>query len=60
LIVGAEATGLEQNEVEAADEALRIPMRAPVDSLNVAVASAVILYEAARQRSESAKMEATN
>ncbi|HEX8775098.1 MAG TPA: RNA methyltransferase [Pyrinomonadaceae bacterium] len=55
LIVGAEAAGLKQNEVEAADEALRIPMRAPVDSLNVAVASAVILYEAARQRSESAK-----
>jgi len=55
LIVGAEAAGLEQVEVAAADEALRIPMRAPVDSLNVAVASAVILYEAARQRSESAK-----
>ena len=58
LIVGAEATGLEQSEVAAAGEALKIPMRAPVDSLNVAVASAIILYEAARQRAESAKQEA--
>ncbi|HEY6190170.1 MAG TPA: RNA methyltransferase [Pyrinomonadaceae bacterium] len=58
LIVGAEATGLEQSEVAAAGEALKIPMRAPVDSLNVAVASAIILYEAARQRSERAKQEA--
>lgn len=58
LIVGAEADGLGQDEVAAADEALRIPMRAPVDSLNVAVASAVILYEAARQRSESEKKKA--
>jgi TrmH family RNA methyltransferase len=52
LIVGAEAEGLDESEVMAADEALRIPMRAPVDSLNVGVASAIILYEAARQRSE--------
>jgi RNA methyltransferase, TrmH family len=51
LIVGAEATGLEASEAAAADEALKIPMRAPVDSLNVAVAAAIILYEAARQRS---------
>jgi TrmH family RNA methyltransferase len=51
LIVGAEATGLDDGEVSAADEALSIPMRSPVDSLNVAVASAIVLYEAARQRS---------
>ncbi|HEX8709639.1 MAG TPA: RNA methyltransferase [Pyrinomonadaceae bacterium] len=50
LIVGAEAAGLRPDEIAAADEALRIPMRAPVESLNVAVATAVVLYEAARQR----------
>ena len=55
LLVGAEASGLDAAEAAAADEALRIPMRAPVDSLNVAVASAVILYEAARQRSQMVK-----
>jgi TrmH family RNA methyltransferase len=51
LLVGAEAAGLSLEEIHAADEAVRIPMRPPVDSLNVAVASAIILYEAARQRS---------
>ncbi|HYY58251.1 MAG TPA: RNA methyltransferase [Pyrinomonadaceae bacterium] len=54
LVVGAEATGLDRAEVAAADDAVMIPMRPPVDSLNVAVASAVLLYEAARQRSERA------
>lgn len=51
LLVGAEAAGLSLEEISAADEAIRIPMRPPVDSLNVAVASAIVLYEAARQRS---------
>jgi TrmH family RNA methyltransferase len=55
LVVGAEASGLERSEVAATHEALKIPMRAPVDSLNVAVAAGIILYEAARQRSETAK-----
>jgi TrmH family RNA methyltransferase len=51
LIVGAEASGLKSAEAAALDERVRIPMRPPVESLNVAVASAVVLYEAARQRS---------
>jgi TrmH family RNA methyltransferase len=50
LIVGAEATGLERAEILMADESLKIPMRAPVESLNVAVAVGIVLYEAARQR----------
>jgi TrmH family RNA methyltransferase len=50
LILGEEAAGLAPEEAAAADEALRIPMRPPVESLNVAVAAAVVLYEAARQR----------
>src|ERR1044071_870928 len=50
LIVGAESTGLTTEEMALADEALRIPMRSPVESLNVAVAAAIVLYEAARQR----------
>jgi TrmH family RNA methyltransferase len=52
LVVGPEARGLTQDEALAADDRIRIPMRAPVESLNVAAASAVILYEAARQRSK--------
>jgi TrmH family RNA methyltransferase len=50
LIVGSEAHGLSPAEIAQADEALLIPMRPPVESLNVAVAAAIILYEAARQR----------
>ena len=50
LIVGEEGAGLERDEIEAADVTVRIPMRAPVKSLNVAVATAIVLYEAARQR----------
>lgn len=50
LIVGPEAEGLTAYELALSDAALRIPMREPVESLNVAVATAVVLYEAARQR----------
>lgn len=53
LILGAEASGLDAGETKMAGEALKIPMRAPVESLNVSVASAIALYEAARQRAES-------
>jgi TrmH family RNA methyltransferase len=55
LIVGSEGAGLEKNEIDATQESLKIPMRSPVESLNVAVATAVILYEAARQRAEGRK-----
>ncbi len=50
VIVGPEAGGLSVEETAAAHEHLRIPMRETVESLNVAVALAVVLYEAARQR----------
>jgi TrmH family RNA methyltransferase len=50
LIVGPESTGLSPEEVAAADEAIRIGMQGEVESLNVAVAAGILLYEAARQR----------
>lgn len=50
VVVGPEAGGLSDAETRAAGERVRIPMREPVESLNVAVALAVVLYEAARQR----------
>ncbi|HET7290941.1 MAG TPA: RNA methyltransferase [Vicinamibacteria bacterium] len=50
LLLGAEAAGL-PDEIEAAAEArVTIPMAAPVESLNVTAAAAVVLFEAARQR----------
>jgi TrmH family RNA methyltransferase len=54
LIVGAESTGLLPDELAAADEAVRIPMAGSVESLNVAVAAGIILYEAGRQRTTGA------
>ncbi len=46
LIVGAEANGLTEIERNMCDESLKIPMDTPVESLNVAVACGVILFEA--------------
>jgi TrmH family RNA methyltransferase len=52
LIVGPESTGLSSEEIEAIDETVRIPMQGSVESLNVAVATGVLLYEAARQKAK--------
>jgi TrmH family RNA methyltransferase len=50
IAVGAEDAGLSQTWLEQADVAVRIPMRGRVNSLNVATATALLLYEAVRQR----------
>ncbi|MHC5064816.1 MAG: TrmH family RNA methyltransferase [Planctomycetota bacterium] len=50
LILGGEGGGLPAGLLSAADSVLRIPMQAPVESLNVAVAAGVVLFEARRQR----------
>ena len=50
VIIGAEGAGLPPALVEEADERVSIPMQAPVESLNAAVATALVLYEARRQR----------
>jgi len=50
VVCGAEAGGLAVEESASTNISARIPMRPPVESLNVAVALAVVLYEAARQR----------
>jgi len=50
IIVGAEAHGFDAGELATANDVVSIPMSAPVESLNVAVALGVVLYEARRQR----------
>lgn len=50
LVVGAEAAGVPPELLAAADVRVRIPLQPPVESLNVAVAAGVLLYEARRQR----------
>ncbi len=51
IIVGAEQYGLSSLWLEAADAKVSIPMRGQADSLNVASATTILLYEALRQRS---------
>ncbi len=50
IVMGAEATGISRFWVEAADERIIIPMKGRVDSLNVSASTAVLLFEARRQR----------
>lgn len=50
VIFGNEARGISTDLLERCDAIMRIPLRAPVKSVNVAAAAAVILFEAARQR----------
>jgi TrmH family RNA methyltransferase len=50
IVLGGEGGGLPQSLSALADDRLTIPMRPPVESLNVAIAAALVLYEAARQR----------
>lgn len=50
VVLGNEHRGVSEEVLEQADEVFYIPMYGMVQSLNVSVASAVILYEALRQR----------
>lgn len=50
LVVGGEAKGLRRLTSEICDQIVSIPMYGAVPSLNVAVATGVILFEATRQR----------
>jgi TrmH family RNA methyltransferase len=50
VVLGSEGMGLSSATMAAVQEFVTIPMHAPVESLNVAVAAALILYEASRQR----------
>ena len=55
LLVGNEGAGLPGEIERAADELVQIPIASAVDSLNAGVAASVLLYEAARQRSQRAR-----
>lgn len=50
IVMGAEDSGISKDVLKRADVLIRIPMAAKFDSLNVSVATGMILYEAMRQR----------
>ena len=50
IIMGTESTGLTDVWRQAADAHIRIPMLGQLDSLNVSVSAAILLFEAVRQR----------
>lgn len=50
LLIGSEAHGLPESVVSRCDLTLTIPVAATVESLNAAVAGAVVMFEASRQR----------
>ena len=50
LIMGTESTGLTDVWRKAADAHIKIPMLGRLDSLNVSVSAAILLFEAVRQR----------
>jgi len=50
IIVGTEATGLTDEWLQNTSKNIIIPMRGAIDSMNVSVSAAIILFEAVRQR----------
>ncbi len=50
IVVGTEATGLTEAFREAATQNINIPMQGAIDSMNVSVAAAIVIFEAKRQR----------
>ena len=56
IVMGTESTGLTEQWRKAADAHIRIPMLGRLDSLNVSVSAAILLYEAVRQRQSSNPM----
>lgn len=50
IIMGTEADGLTNFWIDNADARIKIPMRGKIDSLNVSVSTAILTFEAMRQR----------
>ncbi len=50
IIVGTEATGLSKDWLKESDQNIIIPMKGELDSLNVSVSAAILIFEAIRQR----------
>jgi len=50
IVVGTESSGLTSAWLEAAHQSIIIPMNGKIDSMNVSVSAAILVFEAVRQR----------
>ena len=50
MVVGTEATGLSREWLNNSDQNIIIPMQGEIDSMNVSVSAAILIFEAKRQR----------
>lgn len=50
IVVGTEATGLSDTWLTSSDQNIIIPMQGEIDSMNVSVSAAILIFEAKRQR----------
>ncbi|MEX2567010.1 MAG: 23S rRNA (guanosine(2251)-2'-O)-methyltransferase RlmB, partial [Cyclobacteriaceae bacterium] len=50
LVIGSEEDGVSEELMELCDEFVKIPIHGQIESLNVSVATGIIIYEAIRQR----------
>jgi len=53
IVMGSEAEGVSKNISNISDELIKIPMPGRAESLNVAVAHGIVIFEAARQRNQT-------
>jgi 23S rRNA (guanosine2251-2'-O)-methyltransferase len=56
IMGGNERVGISKEQAALCDELVRIPMSGYVESLNLSVATALVLYEVARQREDRQRM----
>lgn len=59
ILIGNEGNGLKESTLQYVDTLIKIPMEGKVESLNAAVASAIIMFEVARQRRLQIKKKPT-
>jgi 23S rRNA (guanosine2251-2'-O)-methyltransferase len=52
IVMGGEDEGISGDIIKISDRVVQIPMQGTINSLNVSVAGAIIMFEAARQRSK--------
>ncbi|GLU44215.1 TrmH family RNA methyltransferase [Allomuricauda sp. NBRC 101325] len=50
MVMGTEATGLTEDWLQNSDQNIIIPMQGEIDSMNVSVSAAILIFEAKRQR----------